>query len=136
MASGTSMKGTVIANNAAINMSAGDTLEGRALSTTGAITINTVLAYTPIGCGSPVLTGPTAAALGSAGCYAIFSTVGAVTNAGVTTVSGDVGTNVGLTTGFDPLTVTGAIHPIPDASTAACAADLLTAYNYLDLLAY
>ena len=35
MASGTTMRGTIIANNAAINMNAGDTLEGRALSTTG-----------------------------------------------------------------------------------------------------
>jgi len=60
MAAGTSMKGTVIANNAAIEMNTGDTLEGRALSTAGAISVNGVLAYTPIGCGSPVLTGSAA----------------------------------------------------------------------------
>ena len=64
MASGTTMRGTIIANNAAINMNTGDTLEGRALSTTGAVTVDGVLAYTPIGCGSPVLTGPTAPMLG------------------------------------------------------------------------
>ena len=58
MASGTTMRGTVIANNAAINMNTGDTLEGRALSTAGAVTVNGVLAYTPIGCNSPILTGP------------------------------------------------------------------------------
>ena len=40
MASGTTMRGTIIANNAAISMSTGDTLEGRALSTTGAITVD------------------------------------------------------------------------------------------------
>lgn len=62
MASGTTMRGTIIANNAAINMNTGDTLEGRALSTAGAVTTDGVLAYTPIGCGSPVLTGPTAPA--------------------------------------------------------------------------
>ncbi|MFA4862935.1 MAG: ice-binding family protein [Bacteroidales bacterium] len=136
MAAGTTMRGTVIANNAAINMNTGDTLEGRALSTTGAITVDGVLAYTPIGCGSPYLTGPTAPALASTECYAIFSSDGPVTNTGITYVTGDIGTNVGLTTGFDPLLVTGTIHPIPDASTAQCAADLLDVYNYLNTLPY
>lgn len=136
MASGTSMKGTVIANNAAIIMNTGDTLEGRALSTTGSITVDGILAYTPIGCGSPVLYGPSAPELASAACYAIFSSDGAVTNSGISTITGDVGTNVGLTTGFNALDVTGAIHPIADGSTAAAAADLLTAYTYLNLLPY
>ena len=134
MASGTTMRGTIIANNAAINMNTGDTLEGRALSTTGAITVDGVLAYLPTCCGSPVLTGPAPPALASTACYALFSTNGAVANTGVTHVTGDVGTNVGLTIGFDPLLVTGMIHPIPDGSTAQCAADLLVVYNYLNLL--
>ncbi|MFZ4520928.1 MAG: ice-binding family protein [Bacteroidales bacterium] len=124
MAAGTTMRGTVIANNAAISMSTGDTLEGRALSTTGAVNITGVLAYLPTGCGSPILTGPAAPSLASTQCYTLFSSSGPVSNAGVTNVSGDVGTNVGLTTGFNPLLVTGAIHPIPDGSTAQCAADL------------
>jgi hypothetical protein len=132
MASGVSMKGTVIANNAAINMNTGDTLEGRALSTAGAVSVDGVLAYTPTGCNSPVHNGPAAPALASTSCYAIFSTDGAVSNSGITTVTGDVGTNNGSTTGFDPLKVTGNIHPIPDPSTAAAAADLLKVYNYLN----
>jgi len=136
MAAGTTMRGTIIANNAAINMNTGDTLEGRALSTTGAVTVDGVLAYTPIGCGSPVLTGPVAPALASTECYALFSGDGPVTNSGITYVTGDVGTNVGLTTGFDPLLVTGTIHPIPDASTAQCAADLGNVYTYLNTLPY
>ena len=136
MASGTFMKGTVIANNAAINMNTGDTLEGRALSTTGAITVNGVLAYTPVGCGSPFLTGPVAPTLASANCYALFSSDGAVSNSGITNVMGDVGTNVGLTTGFDAFLISGTIHPIPDTSTAHAAADLLNAYNYLDTIPY
>lgn len=132
MAAGTVMRGTIIANNGAIEMSTNDTLEGRALSTTGAITVDGILAYTPIGCGSPVLDGPSAPALASSECYAIFSSNGPVTNTGVTTVLGDVGTNVGLTTGFNSLNVTGTIHPIPDPSTVQCGADLLNAYNYLN----
>jgi len=125
MSSGTTMRGTIIANNAAINMNVGDTLEGRALSTTGAVNVSGVLAYTPIGCGSPVLMGPAAPDLVSAACYAIFSSDGPVSNAGITYVTGDVGTNVGLTTGFNPVFVTGMVHPIPDGSTAAAATDLL-----------
>ncbi len=136
MAAGTTMRGTIIANNAAISMSTGDTLEGRILSTTGAVSVDGVMAYTPIGCGSPVLNGPTAPSLGSAGCYAIFSGVGAVTNTGVTTITGDVGSNNGLTTGYDTLLVTGVVHPSPDTSTAQCSADLLVAYNYVNALPY
>jgi hypothetical protein len=134
MATGTSMKGTVIANNAAINMSTGDTLEGRVLSTAGAINVDGTFAYTPIGCGSPALTGPIAPALNAVGCYAIFSSTGPTMNAGVTYATGDVGSNSGLTTGYNSLNVTGTIHPIPDGSTAACANDLLVIYNYLNLL--
>jgi len=136
MASGTKMKGTVIANNAAINMSSGCTLEGRALSTNGAINVSGVLAYTPIGCGSPNLTGPTAPSLVSLACYTVFSTTGPVTDNLSSHIIGDVGSNSGLTTGFNPLFVTGAIHPIPDGSTAAAATDLQNAYNYMNILPY
>ncbi len=136
MATGTTMRGTVIANNADIITYTGDTLEGRALSTTGAVTVDGILAYTPIGCGSPVLTGPTAPTLGTVACFAIFSSDGAVTNSLVTHVIGDVGTNVGLTTGFNPLLVTGTIDTIPNGATAACGADLLNVYNYLDTAHY
>jgi hypothetical protein len=136
MSSGTTMRGTIIANNGAINMNTNDTLEGRALSTTGAVTVDGVMTYTPIGCGSPALTGPSAPSLASTACYELFSTDGPVTNTGITYVSGDVGTNVGLTTGFDALYVTGTIHSTPDNSTASCAADLLSVYNYLDTLPY
>jgi hypothetical protein len=92
------------------------------------------MAYTPIGCASPVLTGPSAPALLTTQCYSLFSTNGPVSNAGISYSTGDVGTNVGLTTGFNPLLVTGMIHPIPDASTVQCAADLGTVYTYLNTL--
>jgi len=134
MASGTSMKGTVIVNNAAIIISTGSKLEGRALTTTGAITVNGILAYTPVGCGSAVHLGPAAPNLATTACYVLFSANGSVTNSGITTLKGDVGTNVGLTTGFNALLVNGTIHPIPDLSTAQTAADLLNVYNYLNVL--
>jgi len=134
MAAGTTMRGTVIANNAAINMNTGDTLEGRALSTAGAVVIDGILAYTPIGCGSPVLSGPTAPAMGAVACYAIFSSVGAVSNVGITNITGDVGSNSGAPTGYNPANINGTLHNVPDASTAQCANDLLIAYNYLSTL--
>jgi len=134
LASGTNMKGTIIANNSAILINTGSSLEGRALSTAGAISIDGVYAYTPVGCGSPYLTGPKAPNLLSTKDFAIFSANGAVSNTGITHVKGDVGTNVGLTTGFEPLSIDGDIHPIPDVITAKCAADLLTVYNYLNVL--
>jgi uncharacterized protein YjdB len=136
MASASTMRGTIVANNAAINMSTNDTLEGRALSTTGAVSVSGILAYTPIGCGSAILTGPAAPALASTASYGVFSGNGMVANTGITYVNGDVGTNVGLTTGFNPLLVSGMIHPIPDASTAAAASDLTNVYNYLETLPY
>lgn len=136
LATNSTMVGTVIANNAAIDMYTGVTLEGRALSTTGAVTVDGILAYTPIGCGSPVLSGPTAPNLASTACYALFSGSGSVKNSGITTVKGDIGTNVGLTVGFDALNVNGKIHLIPDVSTATCAADLQNLYTYLNTLPY
>ncbi len=134
VATKTFMAGSIVANNAAINMNTSDTLQGRALSINGAVTTDGVLAYTPSGCGSAVLTGPAAPNLGASGCYAIFSGNGSVTNSGTTNLTGDVGTNVGLTTGFNPLLVNGMIHPIPDVSTAAAAAALGNAYTYLNTL--
>lgn len=134
MAAATSMKGTIIANNAAIIMHTNDTLEGRALSTTGSITVDGVLAYTPIGCGSPILTGPVAPTLGTTACYTLFSANGAVSNSGLSILTGDVGTNVGLTTGYLAINVTGQIHPIPDGSTAQAATDLAITYNEISSL--
>jgi hypothetical protein len=132
-ANNTSLKGTFLANNAAIVMNPGDTLEGRLLSIQGAISVSELQAYLPSGCGSSILTGPTAPTLASATCFASFSSNGVNTNTGISTITGDVGTNgsTDLTTGYDALLVNGDIHPIPDVVTAQAAADLLIAYNYL-----
>ena len=135
LASGTTMRGNIVAHNAAISLGTLDTLEGRALSINGAITLNSLTAATPIGCGSPTLTGPTAPTFGAVGGYAIFSSNGPVSNGGgISYVTGDVGTNLGLTTGYNPLYVTGTIHPVPDGSTAAAAPALSTAYGQLNAL--
>jgi hypothetical protein len=130
----TSMKGNVVAHNDLIDLSSGVEIEGRLLSINGAVTVNGVKAKTPVGCGSAVLSGPAAPNLGSSICYAIFSGNESVFNSGISTIKGDIGTNVGLTTGYNGLLVNGTIHPIPDASTDAAAAALLTARTYLNAL--
>ncbi|MFT6166656.1 MAG: hypothetical protein ACJASF_001349 [Vicingaceae bacterium] len=134
LGTGTLMRGNLIANNGAFHMAAGDTLEGRAFSTTGAISVDGALAFIPKGCGSSILTGPDAPTLGSTVNYSIFTSNGSVTDNGASWVTGDIGTNVGLTTGYNTLNVTGSIHSTPDASTALCSSDLLTVSNYLDTL--
>lgn len=136
MAGGSKMKGTFISTNAAINM-IGVTLEGRALTIIGAITVDGITARIPIGCGSPnpspVLLGPDAPTLISSQCFVLFSSSGNVTNTVPTAgFTGDIGTNLGLTSGF--VNVTGTVHTSNDASTAAYVPDLLNSYNYLNLL--
>ncbi len=134
LASETFFRGTIVANNGAIALSVNDTLEGRALVIAAAITLNGTMAYLSAGCGVPLPIGPAAPNLGTAACFAIFSGNGPVTNSGITYATGDIGTNVGLTTGYNPLFVTGMIHPIPDGATSACKDDLLVAHGYLNLL--
>jgi gliding motility-associated-like protein len=136
LAAGTSMVGTIIANNAAINILAGSKLEGRALSTTGAINITSTLGFIPIGCGSPVLTGPLVPNVGSTACYALLTSNGAMTNTGASLIKGDVGTNNGPVSGFTAGMVIGTLHSVPDGSTAAASADLNKLYLALNAMPY
>ena len=138
MGAAVSMKGTIVAGGA-INMGAQDTLEGRALTINGAITVSNgalgFLAYTPIGCGSPTLTGPAAPTFVGLGSYAIFATTGSVSDCGTSHITGDVGGHTVAPTGFNPLFVSGAIH-FNDPSTTAASSDLLLIYNNLLGLPY
>jgi len=72
--------------------------------------------------------------MGLTSTYALFSSNGAIYNSGISNITGDIGTNLGQATGFDPLIVNGMIHPMPDMATGMCAGSLLTLYNYLNLL--
>ncbi|MCK9220406.1 MAG: ice-binding family protein, partial [Bacteroidales bacterium] len=138
LGAGTTFRGTIIAHGA-ISMAAQDTLEGRALTVNGAITVSNgaigLLAYTPIGCGTPVLIGPAAPTFVASGSYAVFATTGAASDCGTSRIIGDVGGNTVPPTGFNPDSVTGGIH-FNDPSTNAAAADLLLVFNYLLGLPY
>ncbi len=131
---GSSIKGTIVANGGAIHILTNDTLEGRALAINGAIDINTAMIYTPVGCGVPALIGPALPNIGGLMCYTLFSSIGPVSNSGITNVVGDVGSNSTTTTGFDTLLVVGKVHAVPDGSTNQAAIDLLAAYNQLNAL--
>ena len=127
---GTSIKGTIVANGQIDMTSTHDTLEGRALALNAAVLVSQLVAYTPIGCGSPLLTGPAAPTLVSTAAYGVFSSSGSVTSTPETYVTGNVGANSTIPSGFDPLNVTGTIHGM-DTATAAAAGDLTNVYNYL-----
>jgi hypothetical protein len=124
MATNTIFKGSVITAGA-MPLAAGVNLEGRALSITGAISVSSLTANIPLGSDEPILSGPTAPILGdSIDYFKIFSAIGAVSNTGTTDVHGNVGSNNGAVSGFDPAFVIDTIHSIPDATTAQAALDL------------
>ena len=66
--------------------------------------------------------------LGTAANFALFSSAGAVSNTGISQITGNIGTNVGAVTGFG--NVNGVMHTA-DATTAQAAIDLQTAWYYL-----
>ena len=137
LASQTFMSGNLITNSGAISFSPNDTLQGRAFAkTAGAITTNGIFAYIPTGCGEPLPTGPARPIIGAtASTYALFTTSGGVTNTGTSKVTGDIGTNFGIVSGFgSPSVVTGTIHSGSDASTISCAADISNLYTNLSNL--
>jgi hypothetical protein len=72
--------------------------------------------------------------LGSASGFAVFTVTGAFTNVGTSTyITGDIGTNAGIFTGFPPGTVDGDIH-VANATSAQVAIDVVNAYNSISAL--
>jgi hypothetical protein len=65
--------------------------------------------------------------LGTASNFAIFSSIGAISNVGVSIIEGNIGTNQGAVTGFGTSTVSGTTL-IADAVTQQAAVDLAAAY--------
>lgn len=134
LATGTVMKGTVIANNGKINFDSDVLFEGRALTTTGNVSVNRLTANTPTLDETQLLTGPAAPVSASTARYALFSYSGAVNNKGVTFAAGDVGTHMGSIDGYTSSQVSGTIHFTPDGSTRTCALDLFQLNEYLNRL--
>jgi len=124
-------KGTMIVAGAT-TVAAGCQIDGRVLAFSGAISVEITTIGTPIGCGSPVLTGPAAPNLNTVECFAMLNSSGTVANTGTTNVVGDIGTNSGTVSGYNSVSVAGVIHSFPDSYTAQGSADLASLYTYLN----
>jgi hypothetical protein len=101
------MKGTYIAHAGALAFNAGSTLEGRFFTITGAITFGPATAIVPTGI-SPIN-------LGVLSNFAIFTGAGAVTNAAISTIKGNIGTNIGAVSGLEISIVDGTVYT-PDST--------------------
>ena len=102
LASATKMKGTLLGHNGAVGMAAGCQLIGRLFSTMGAVTTDGSSVTIPSNCSY--------INLGVLSTFALYTSVGAVTNAGVSSVTGDIGSNVGLISGFTTSTLVGTTY--------------------------
>lgn len=91
----TIMKGTLISHNAAVSAAADAVLEGRMLTTLGAITFGPGTAYIP--------TGASYVDLGVLSTFVMFTSGGAVGNTDPSMITGDVGSHAGAITGFENL---------------------------------
>jgi hypothetical protein len=127
MAASTTMKGTLIAHNAAISIGAGSTLAGRMFSTGGDVTLDALSASLS---DLPAVIYEQAPNLGSLANFVLFTVTGAVGNTGSSMITGNVGTNLGSITGFGPGNLIGSIHN-GDAATVKCSTDLMNAYDQL-----
>jgi hypothetical protein len=96
------MKGTLIANNGAILVASGCSIIGRLFSTTGAVTFDGSTVTIPNSC--------TYLDLGILSSFAAFTSIGAVSNSGSSSITGDVGTNGGAISGFGAATVNGTLY--------------------------
>lgn len=101
----TIFRGTALAVGGAASIGNASIVNGRLLSTLGAVNTDTSVVSNP---GATT----TAVVLGPLELFALFSSSGAVANTGASTITGDIGTNLGLITGFGPPTlVVGDIYP-------------------------
>ena len=69
--------------------------------------------------------------LRSAANFVLFTSVGALSNAGVSNITGNIGTNTGLISGFGPPTTLIGTIDSGNAVTIQCKADLQAAYDQL-----
>lgn len=91
------MKGTFIARDGAALIANGSTLEGRLLTNVGAVSTDATIISIP--------TGSSSINFGDVSNYALFTGSGALSNTGNSTITGNIGTNLGPITGFETPTV-------------------------------
>lgn len=132
---GSVMKGSLFSHGAAITLAVNCNIEGRMLTTGGAITIGAAcVAIAPAGLISvpisPVCECSPASdvdVLGSLENHTLFTSSGAVTNLASSGIIGDIGSDVGAITGFGTSTHIGSLNT-PGVITAQAKLDLDSAY--------
>jgi hypothetical protein len=125
------MKGTYIAHAGALAFNAGSSLEGRFFTIAGAITFGPATAIVPTGA-SPIN-------LGVLSNFAIFTSAGAITNAAISNIKGNIGTNLGAISGLEISIVDGSVYtpdtiviytpPITTTTTAVGTSNVLATFS-------
>jgi hypothetical protein len=128
------IKGTLIAHPGSITIANNADVEGRLLSTEGAISyiggkssMPEGVATVPISCtefcGNPIM--------GTAADFILFSGDGSVSSGGTSSLIGDIGTNGGAVTNLAGATVIGNVYSEPNLITAKALEDLNNACSQL-----
>lgn len=110
LGAGSNVSGTFISPLAAVGVGAGAFLNGRVFSQAAAITNNGNITV-PLGISQ--------FNMGITPNFAIFTSVGAVSNVGANIIIGDIGTNNGTITGFETATLSGNIY-LPAQGASIC----------------
>ena len=107
----TTFSGTALAVGGAAGIGNSSTLDGRLLSTVGAVTTDTSVVTDPGATTTPIT-------LGVLESFALFTVNGAVSNTGTSVINGNIGTNLGIISGFGlPTIVNGNVY-IPGSLAA------------------
>jgi Ice-binding-like len=110
----TTMKGTLLAHDGAVAGGHFATIEGRMFAGVGAVTFDTGTASLPSPSTSSYVN------YHSLSTFVMFACTGAVGNTGISTVTGDIGTNAGAITGFvSPTTLNGTSYAAGSSSASA-----------------
>jgi hypothetical protein len=132
----TGTTGGVYSSTTGLSINTSNGLVNVLTSTLGTYTVVYTIAPAT-GCGqyqtitSITIVPPPSVSLGTAANFVLFTSSGAVGNTGISTITGDIGTNVGAITGFETSTVAGNMQTA-NAATLQCTADLLSAYTQLN----
>jgi hypothetical protein len=102
LGAGTIMKGTLLAHGGAVAMGAEGSLEGHMFSTGGAIAFGPGTAMIPVNCSYMDF--------GVLNSFIIFTSAGALGGTAISHITGNLGTNLGLITGFETAIIDGTIY--------------------------
>jgi CshA-type fibril repeat protein len=135
IAANANIKGTLFAKVGAVGIGADTVLEGRMFSMEGAITTGAGAAVSlppgictiPIFCESDCSPAPSVDVLGVLSNYAVFTSVGAVSNTSTSGINGKIGTDIGASSGYEASIVIGSFETA-NAATAQAKLDLDNAY--------